>query len=149
MQLVSHVWLFMTQWNCSMPGFPVFHYCLEFAQLMAVESRMPFNQLILCFSFSSCPQSFPASGSFPTSWLFTSGGPSTGTSASASALLIYSAQLNIQAWSPLGWTGLISLLSKGLSRVFSNTIVRKHQFFGAQTSLQSNSHIHPWLLERP
>ena len=149
MQLVSHVWLFVTQWNCSMPGFPVLHYFLEFAQLMAIESGMPFNQLILCFSFSSCPQSFPASGSFPMSWLFTSGGQSTGTSASASALLIYSAQLNSQAWSPLGWTGLISLLSKGLSRVFSNTIVRKHQFFGSQTSLQSNSHVHPWLLERP
>ena len=80
--------------------------------------------------FSSCPQSFPASGSFPTSQLFASGGQSTGVSASASVL-----PMNTQDWSPLGWTGWISLQSKGLSRVFSNTTVQKHQFFGAQLSL--------------
>ena len=93
--------------------------------------------------FSSCPQSFPASWSFPMSQLFESGGLSIGASASASVL-----PMNIQDWSPLGWTGWISLLSKGLSRV-SNTTVQKHQFFGAQLSLQSNSHIHTWLLEKP
>ena len=80
--------------------------------------------------FSSCPQSFPVSGSFPMSQLFTSGGQSIGVSASASVL-----PMNTQGWSPLGWTGWISLQSKGLSRVFSNTTVRKHQFFCAQLSL--------------
>ena len=95
-------------------------------------------------SFSSCPQSVPASGSFPTSQLFAWGGQSIGVSASASVL-----PMNTQDWSPLGWTGWISLQSKGLSRVFSNTTVQKHQFFGAQLSSQSNSHIHTWLLEKP
>ena len=80
--------------------------------------------------FSSCPQSFPASGSFPVSQLFASGGQSIGVSASSSVL-----PMNTQDWSPLGWTGWISLQSKGLSRVFSNTTVQKHQFFGAQLSL--------------
>ena len=91
--------------------------------------------------FSSCPQSLPASGSFQMSQLFASGGQSTGVSASASAL-----PMNTQDWSPLGWTGWISLQSKGLSRVFSNTIVQKYQFFSAQLSLWSNSQIHMWLL---
>ena len=92
----------------------------------------------------SCLQSFPASGSFPVSPFFTSGGQSTGVSASALVL-----PMNIQDWFPLGWTGLISLLSKWLSRVFSNTTVQKHQFFSAQLSLQSNSHIHTWPPEKP
>ena len=94
--------------------------------------------------FSSCLQPFPASRSFPMSRLFESGGHSIGASASASVLL-----MNIQDWFPLGWTGWISLKSKGLSRVFSNTTVQKHQFFGTQPSSQSNSHIHTWLLEKP
>ena len=94
--------------------------------------------------FSSCPQSLPASGSFPMSELFTSGGQSIGVSALASVL-----PMNTQDWSPLGWTGWISLQSKGLLRVFSNTTVQKHQFFSAQLSSQSNSHIHTWLLEKP
>ena len=92
--------------------------------------------------FSSCPQSLPASESFPMSQVFTGGGQSIGVSASASVL-----PMNTQDWSPLGWAGWISLLSKGLSRVFSNTTVQKHQFFSTQLSSQSNSHIHPWLLE--
>ena len=87
--------------------------------------------------FSSCPQSLPASGSFPMSQLFTWGGQNFGVSASTSVL-----PMNTQDWSPLGWTGWISLQSKGLSRVFSNTRVQKHQFFGTQLSSQSNSHIH-------
>ena len=87
--------------------------------------------------FSSCPQSIPASGSFPVSQLFASGGQSIGVSASASVL-----PMNTQDWSPLGWTGWISLQSKGLPGVFSNTTVQKHQFFIAQLSSQSNSHIH-------
>ena len=90
--------------------------------------------------FSSCPQSFPASGSFPMSQLFASGGQSIGVSASVSVLPV-----NIQDWFPLGWTGWISLQSKRLSRVFSNTTVHKHQFFGTQPSLRSSSHIHTWL----
>ena len=94
--------------------------------------------------FSFCPQSFPASGSFQMSQLFASGGQSIGVSASTSVL-----PMNTQDWSPLGWTGWISLQSKGLSRVFSNTTVQKHQFFGAQLTSQSNSHIHTWLLEKP
>ena len=94
--------------------------------------------------FSSCPQSLPASGSFPMSQLFSWGGQSTGVSASASVL-----PMNTQDWSPLAWTGCISLQSKGLSRVFSNITVQKHQFFSAQLSSQSNSHIHTWPLEKP
>ena len=92
--------------------------------------------------FFSCPQSFPASGSFLMSQLFASGSQSFRASASASVL-----PMNIQDWVPLGWTGLISLQSKGLSRVFSTTTVWKHQSFSAQPSLWSNSHIHTWLLE--
>ena len=91
--------------------------------------------------FSSCPQSLPASRSFPMSQLSAWGGQSIGVSASASVL-----PMNTQDWSPLGWTGWISLQSKGLSRVFSNTTVQKHQFFGTQFSSQSNSHIHTWPL---
>ena len=94
--------------------------------------------------FSSHLQSFPASGSFQMSQLFASGGQSVEVSASTSVL-----PMNTQDWSPLEWTGWISLQSKGLSRVFSNTTVQKHQFFGAQLSLWSNSHIHTWLLEKP
>ena len=94
--------------------------------------------------FSSCPQSFPVSGSFQMSQLFASGGQSIGVSASASVLPV-----NFQDWFPLGWTGWISLQSKGLSRVFPNTTVQKHPFFGAQLSSQSNSHIHTWPLEKP
>ena len=92
--------------------------------------------------FSFCLQSFPVSGSFPMSQFFTSGDQSIGVSASV-------LPMNIQDWFPLGWTGWISLQSKGLSRVFSNTTVQKHQFFGTQLYLWSNSHMHTWLLEKP
>ena len=91
-----------------------------------------------------CPQSLPTAKIFPMSQFFTSGGQSIRVSASISVLPI-----NIQDWFPLGWTGWISLQSKGLSRVFSNTTVQKHQFFNIQLSLQFNSHIHTWLLEKP
>ena len=94
--------------------------------------------------FSSCLRSIPASGSFLRSQFFTSGSQSTGVSASASVLL-----MNIQDWFRLGWTSWIALLSKRLSRVFSNTTVQNHQFFGARLSLRSKSHIHTWLLEKP
>ena len=94
--------------------------------------------------FSSCPQTLPASESFPMSQLFAWGGQSTGVSALASFL-----PKNTQGWSPLEWTGWISFQSKGLSGVFSNTTVQKHQFFSVQPSSQSNSHIHTWPLEKP
>ena len=93
--------------------------------------------------FSSCLQSVPASGSFPMSQLFASGGQSIGVSASTSVL-----PMNFQDGFPLGWTGWISLQSKGLSRVFSNTTVQKHQFFHTQLSLYSNTQMHTWLLEK-
>ena len=94
--------------------------------------------------FSSCLQSFPASGSFPVSWFFTSGGQCVGISAIASVL-----PMNIQDWFPFGWTGWISLQPKGVTRAFCNTTIQKNKFFGAQLSLYSNSHIHTWLLEKP
>ena len=93
--------------------------------------------------FSSCPQSFSASGSYPVSQHFASGGWSIAASALASVL-----PMNIQGWFPLGLTGFISLPSKGLSRIFFSTTIRKYQFFSAQPSLLSNSHIHTWLLEK-
>ena len=102
------------------------------------------NHLILCCPLLLLPQSCPASGWFLMSWLFISGGQSIGAAASASVL-----PMNVQDWFPLGWTGWISLQSKGFSRVFSSTTVWKHQFFSAQPSLWSNSHISTWLLERP
>ena len=130
--------------DCTMPGFPVFHYFLNFPQTQVHWVGDAIQPFYLVAPFSSCPQSFPASGSFPMSQLFASGGQSIGVSTSASVL-----PLNIHGWFHLGLTGLISLRSKGLSRVFSNTPVQKHQFFGTQLSLWSNSHKHTWLLEKP
>ena len=143
-QLLSHVCLVVIPWTAACQ-----------ASLSITNSR---NLLKLCPSsqwchptisssvvpFSSCLQSFPASGSFQMSQFFASGVQSNGVSASASDL-----PMNIQDRFPLVWTGWISLQSKGLSRIFSNTTVPKHQFFSAQPSLQSNSHIHTWPLEKP
>ena len=128
----------------SMPGFPVM--LLPDACSNSCPSSQWCHPTILSsvVPFFSCLQSFPASGSFLMSQFFTSGGQSIGGSASASVL-----PMNIQDWFPLGLTCWISLQSKGLSRVFSNTTVQKHQFFGAQLSSQSNSHIHTWSLEKP
>ena len=142
-QSLSHVWL-CDPMDCDMPGFPVHHQLLKLAQLMYIESVIPSNHLILCHPLLSCLQSFPESGSFQMNQFFPSGGQSIGVSTSASALT-----MNIQDWSPLGWFGWISLQSRGLSRVFSNTTIQKHQFFNTQLSLKSNSHIHTWLLEKP
>ena len=130
--------------DCNMPVFPVLHYLPEFAQIHVhwVGDAIQPSPSIAPFAF--CLQSFPGSGSFPMSWLFTSGGQSIGVSASASVL-----PMTLQGWFPLGLTGLISWLSKGLSRVFSSTTARKHQFFGAQPSLWCSSYISTWLLERP
>ena len=130
--------------NCSTPGLPVHHQLPEFTQThvhRVSDAIQPSHPVV---PFSSCPRSLPASESFPMSQLFTRGGQSTGVSALASFLPKKS-----QGWSPSEWTGWISLQSKGLSRVFSNTTVQKHQFFGAQLSSQSNSHIHTWPQEKP
>ena len=128
-QLLSHVWLFATPWiEARQASLSITNY-QSLLKLMSIESVMPSNQLILCCPLLSHLQSFPASGSFQMSQFFPSGDQSIGVSASASVL-----PMNIQDWFPLGWTGLI-LQSKGLSRVFSNTIVQKHQFFSAQLSL--------------
>ena len=113
------------------------------SQSLLKLKSMPFNNFILCCPFSSCPQSFPASGSFPVSHSFTSGDQSIRVSAFAPIL-----PMNIQGWFPLGLTGLISLQSKELSRVFSSTIIWKHQFLSTQPSLWSKSHTHTWLLEK-
>ena len=121
--------------DCSTPGFPSqsITYSQSLLKLMSIASVMPSNQFILCRSFSSYLQSFSASGSFPMSWFFTSGGQSTGVSASTSVL-----PMNIQDWFPLGWTGWILLQSKRLSRVFSNTtkvsIPQRSAFFTVQLS---------------
>ena len=128
----------------STPGFPVSHHLPELAQThvhWVSDAIQPSHPVV---PFSSCPQTLPASGCFPMTQLFAWSDQSIGVSASASVL-----PMNIQDWPPLGWTGWISLQSKGLSRVFSCTIVQKHQFFGAQLSSQSNSHIHTWPLEKP
>ena len=124
--------------DCSTPGFPVHLQLLELTQTHiywvsnAIQPSHPLSSL-----FPPTLKSFPASGSFPMSQFFSSGGQNIGVSASASVL-----PTNIKDWFPLKWTGWISLLSKGLSRVFSNTRVQKHQLFSVQFSLQSNSHIH-------
>ena len=120
------------------------HYLPEFVQTSVhwVSDAMEPSHSLL--SPLSCPQSFPASGSFPMSQFFLSGGQSIGASASASVFA-----MNIQCWFPSGLTVLISLLSKGFLIVFSNTTVGKHQFFSAQPSLWSNSNIHTWLPEKP
>ena len=130
--------------DCSMPGFLSFTISQSLLKLMSIESMMPSNHLILCRPLLLLLQSFPASGSFHMSQLFVLGGQSTGASTSASVLPV-----TIQGWFPLGLTHLISLLSKGLSRIFSSTTVQKHHFFGTQPFLLSSSHIHIWLLEKP
>ena len=130
--------------NCSTPGLPVHHQLLEFTQTHvhrvsdAIQPSYPLSSPSL-----PAPKSLPASESFPMIQVFTWGGQRTGVSALASFL-----PKNTQDWSPSEWTGWISLQSKGLSRVFSNTTVQKHQFFSTQLSSQSNSHIHTWLLEK-
>ena len=130
--------------DCSAPGLPVHHQLPEFTQThvrRVGDAIQPSHPLSPPFSRF---QSFPASGSFQMSQFFTSGGQSIRVSTLASVL-----PMNMQDWSPLGWTGWISLHSKGLSRVFSNTTVQKHQFFGTQPFLLSSSHIHTWPLEKP
>ena len=144
-QSLSCVQLFATPWTAARQA------SLSITNSRSLLKLMPIKLVIdhptissSVIPFSSCLQSFPASGSFPMSQFFISDGQSIGVSASASIL-----PMNIQGWFPLGLIGWMSLQSKGLERVFSNTEVQKHQFFGAQLSLWSNSHIHTWLLEKP
>ena len=128
----------------STPGSPVLHYLPEFAQIhvhWVSDTTEPFHPLPRPSPF---PFGLSQYQSFPVSWLFTSGGQSIGPSAWATFL-----PMNIEGWLPLRLTGLISFQSKGLSRVFSNTTVQKHQFFSTQSSLRFNSHIHTWLLDKP
>ena len=117
----------------SIPGYCVLHYLPGFAQ---IHVHWVGDAISSSAAIFFCLQPFPASGSFPMSQFFASGGKSTGASSLASVL-----PMNIQGWFPLGWTGWISLLSQGLSRVFSDTTALKHQFFGTQASLGSSSHI--------
>ena len=131
--------------DCSTPGFPVLHYCLEFPRIhvhFVSDAIQPSHPLLTPFSY--CPPSFPASGSFPICCFFASAGQSIGDSTSVSVL-----PKTIQGWFLLGLTGLISLLSKGLSIVLSSTTIRKHQSFGVHPSLWPNSNICTWLLEKP
>ena len=143
-QSLSRVWLFVTRWTSARQA------SLSIINSWRFLNSCPSSQWchptisssIIPFSYHV--QFFSQSGSFPMSQFFSSGGQSIGVSASASVL-----PMSIQDWFPLGWTCWISLLSKGLTRVFSNIIVQKHRFFGPQLSLYSNSHIYTWLLEKP
>ena len=127
---LNHFRLFVTPWTAAHQASLSITNSSSLLKLMSIESVMPSNHLILCCPLVFHLQSFPASGSFPMSQLFASGGQSIGVSASTSVL-----PTNIQDRFPLGWTGWISLQSKGLSRIFSNTTVQKHQFFCTQLSL--------------
>ena len=132
-QSLSRVRLFATPWTTAHQASLSITNSWSLLKLMPIESVMPFNHLIF---FPSCLQSFPASGFFPMSWFFTSGGQSIGASASALVL-----PMNSQGWFPLKLTGWISLQSKGLSRVFCSLTVWKHKFFSAQPSLWSSSSV--------
>ena len=136
-QLLSRVWLFVTPWTAACQAALSITNSWSLLKLMSINSRRHPTISSSVVPFFSCLQLFPISGSFPMNQFFTSGSPSTGASALASVLPV-----NIQDWFPLGLTGLISLQSKGLSRVFFSTTIQKHQFFSTQLSLWSNSHIH-------
>ena len=127
-QSLSHAWLFATPWTVAHQACLSFTISQSLLKLMSIELMVPSNDLVLCWSLLLLSSIFSSiSGSFPMSQLFASGGQSIGVSASTSVL-----PMNTQVWFLLGWTGWIFLQSKGLSRVFSNTMVQKHQFFGAQ-----------------
>ena len=134
-QSLSRVQLFAIPWTAACQASLSITNSRSLLKLMTIESVMPSNHFSSTVVPFSCLQSLPASGSFPVSLFFVSGGQST-------AVLASVLPMNIQDWFPWGWTGWISLLSSGLSRVFSNTTVQKHQFFSAQLSLQANSQ-HP------
>ena len=143
-QLLSRVWLFAIPWTAAHQASLSITNSQSLPKLVSVESVMPFNHFILCRPLLLPPSIFPSIRvcsnesvlhiRWPKYWNFS---------------FISVLSMNIQDWFPLGLTGLIPLQSKGLSRIFSNTTVQKHQFFGTQLSLRSNSHIHTWLLEKP
>ena len=143
-QSLSRVWLFATPWTAARQAYLSITNSWSSLKLMPIESVMPSNHLILCCPLLLLPSIIPNIRVFSNESVLMSGGQSTGGPVIASV-----PPMNIQDWFPLGLTGWISLQSKGLSRVFSNTINQKHQFFWAQLSLWSNSHIHTWLLEKP
>ena len=143
-QLLSHDWLFVTPWVKACKDSLSITNSQSLVKLLSIELVMPSYHLILCHPFLLLPSTFPRIRVFSNESAFLIRWPSTG--ASATSVI----PMNIQDWFPLGWIVWISLQSKGLSRVFSKaTIFQKHQYFGTQVSLQSNSHIHIWLLEKP
>ena len=141
---LSRVRLFATPWTAAHQASLSVTNSQSLLKLMSIESVMPSNHLILCHPLLFLPSIFPSVRFFSSESIFTSGGQTIGVLTSASVL-----PMNIQDWFPLGFTSWISLQSKGFSNVFSNNTVQKHQFFGFQLSLWSNSHIRPWLLEKP
>ena len=143
-QLLSHVQLFVTPWTAACQASLSFTISRSLLKLMFIESVMPSNHFVICRPLLLLPSFFHSIRVFSKNWLLSSSGQSIGASASASAL-----PMNIQDWFPIGLTDLISLQSKGLSRVFPSTTVWKHQFFCTKPSWWSNSHIHTWLLEKP
>ena len=146
-QSPSRVRLFMTPWTAVHHTYLSITNSQNFLKLMSIELVMPSNHLSLCHPLLLLSSVFPSIRLFSKESVLCIRCPSTGASASASVL-----PMNIQDWFRLGWTGLISLQFKGFSRIFSNTTVQKHQFFGAQLSwaeLESSSHIHAWLLDKP
>ena len=142
-QSLSHVRLFVTPWIAALQASLSITNSWSSLKLTSIESVMPSSHLILCRPLLLLPPIPPSIRVFSMSQIFAWGGQSIGVSALASVL-----PMNIQDWSPSEWTGWISLQSKGLSRVFSNTTLQKHQFFGTQLSSQSNSRIHTWPLEK-
>ena len=143
-QLLSCVQLFATPWTTARQASLSITNSQSLLKLMSIKLVMPSSHLILCRPLLLLPPIPPSIRVFPVSQLFTWGSQSTGVSVLASFL-----PKNAQGWSPLEWTGWIFLQFKGLSRVFTSTTVQKHQFFGAQLSSQSNSHIHTWPQEKP
>ena len=143
-QSLSRVRLFAIPWTAACQASLSITNFWSLPKPMTIESVMPSNNLILCHPLLLLPSIFPSIRVFSNESALCIRWPGTGVSASTSVL-----PMNTQDWSPLGWPGWISLQSRGLSRVFSNTTVQKHQFFSAQLSLQSNSHIHTWPLGKP
>ena len=143
-QSLSHVWLFVTPWTVACRASLSFTISWSLLKLPSIESVMSSNHLILCCPLLFLPSIFPITRIFSNESALGIGWPKYWSFSLESIL-----PMHIQDWFPLGLTGLISLQSKGLSRVFSNTTVHKHQFLGAQLSLWSNSHIHTWLLVKP
>ena len=142
-QSLSHVWLFVTPWAAARQASLSITNFWSLLKLMSIESVMPSHHLIICCPLLHLSSIFPSISVFSNESALHIGGQSFGASASASVL-----PMSIQGWFPLGWTDLISFLSRGPSGVFSSTTVQKYQFFSAFHSSQFNSHIHTWLMER-